>query len=155
MAAMAMAQGAEPRGLGARGAAHAPWLLLLRPQTALTWSRSRGCPGHCPPPAGPAGMDPRAEAWYMSGCCHQFGSPHSKRLWKLPRGPWHLQAQSLPETTSSPCRQPCLWRRCWDLLAPRWCRGNGTGYLLISFSNQLTYWYTVKTSLSSPMICLA
>ena len=150
-----MPQGAEPRGLGAQGAARAPWLCLLQSQTALTWGRSRGCRGHCPPSAGPAGMEPRAEAWYMSGRRHQFGSHHSKPLQWIPRGPWHLRAQILPETTSICRHQHCPWQRCWGLLAPRWCCGNGTGYPFISFSKQLTYWYTVRTSLSYPVVCLA
>lgn len=127
MAAMALPQGAEPRGLGAWGAARAPWLLLLWPQTALTWGRSRGCPGHCPPPAGPAGTDPRAEAWYMSGCSHHYGSPHSKCLAVDPQGslapagsePPRNNEQPLPpalpaaEMLGPPCSQVVPWEWHW------------------------------------------
>lgn len=141
-------QGAEPRGPGGWGAVRAPCPRLQRSETDITCGRSRGCPGRCPPPAGPACREPGAEAWYVSGRRHQFGSRHRKPLQWLPRGHWHLWAQILPEIRSS-CRcQHCLQQRCWGLLAPRCCCGNGTGYPFISFSKQLTYWYTVRTSLS-------
>lgn len=77
----------------------------------------------------------------MTSHCHWFGSHHRKPFWWLPRCCWHLQAQILPETTRSCCCQRCPWQRCWGLLAPRCCCGNGTGYPFISFSKQLTYWY--------------
>lgn len=137
-AAMAASQGARLRGLASQRAACASWLRLLQSQMALTWDRSRGCPGLCPPLGGPTNSELRAEAWYMSGCCHQSGSHHRKPFWRLPRSPWCLQVQILPETTSSRSCQHCLRQRCWGLLAPRWCWGNGTGYPFISFSTALT-----------------
>lgn len=65
------------------------------------FGKGRGCPGHCPPPAGPAGWEPGAEAWHVSGCHHQFGSRHRKPLQRLSRGHWHLWVQNIPETKST------------------------------------------------------
>lgn len=41
-------QGAVPRGMGTWRAVHAPCPCLQHSRTALTCSKSRGCPGHCP-----------------------------------------------------------------------------------------------------------
>lgn len=90
-------QGAAPRGTGTSRAVHAPCLCLQHSKRALTCSKSRGCPGHCPPSAGPVGKERGAEAWYVSGGHHQFGSHHRKSLQWLSRGRWHLWAQNLPE----------------------------------------------------------
>lgn len=140
-------QGAAPRGTGTSRAVHDPWPCLQHSERALTCSKRRGCPAHCPPLAGPVGKEPGAEAWYVSGGHHQFSSHHRKSLQWLSRGCWHLWAQNLPEH--------CLWQRCWGLLDPRRGCGSGTWYQFTSFlsalnpfSGQLTYWYRVRTSLS-------
>lgn len=114
------------------------------------FSKGRGCPGHCPPPAGPAGWEPGAEAWHVSGCHHQFGSRHRKPLQRLSRGSLAPVGSRYPRN-----KEHCLQQRCWGLLDPRRGCGNGIWYPFTSllgtlnpFSGQLTYWYRVRTSLS-------
>lgn len=94
-------QGAAPRGTGTSRAVHDPWPCLQHSERALTCSKSRGWPAHCPPPAGPVGKEPGAEAWYVSGGHHQFSSHHRKSLQWLSRGCWHLWAQNLPEPNNT------------------------------------------------------
>lgn len=97
----AQPQGAAPRGTRTWRAVRAPCPCLQHSKAALTCSKSRGCPGHCPPPAGPAGGEPGTEAWYVSGRNHQLGSCHRKPLQWLSRGHWHLWAQNIPESKST------------------------------------------------------